>query len=149
MGRQDDRILHHFGEILEDEPLRPWGVSVDGARLDGEYAAVQVMNIRFVGPNLPLAPAADPHDGQFEVVLVGAAERQALLRYVRDRLSLAAADLPRLRVIAGRNITLQAPARTWLHLDDGAWPETPLQEAAGISISVRPGAVRLLTGGEG
>jgi diacylglycerol kinase (ATP) len=35
LGRQNDRILHHFGEILEDEPLRPWGVSVDGARLDG------------------------------------------------------------------------------------------------------------------
>ena len=144
LGQQNDRILHHFGEILEGEPLRAWSVMVDGARHDGEYAVVQVMNIRFVGPNLPLAPDADPHDGLFEVVLVGAHERQSLMRYARDRLAMAAGELPQLRVIKGRNVTLEAPAEVRLHLDDAAWPQVPLRESATISISVRPAAVQVL-----
>jgi diacylglycerol kinase (ATP) len=147
LGQQSDRILHQFGEILEGEPLRAWSVMVDGVRHDGEYAVVQVMNIRFVGPNLPLAPDADPHDGLFEVVLVGAEERQSLLRYTRDRLAMAAAELPQLRLIKGRNVTLEAPARVRLHLDDAPWPEEPLGEPATISISVRPGALQLLARG--
>jgi diacylglycerol kinase family enzyme len=132
--------------LLADEPLRPWEVSVDGARHDGDYLAVEIMNITFVGPNLPLAPDADPHDGLFEVVLVGVDERQALLRYTRDRVDLAAAGLPRLRVVQGRNITVQAPDGVRLHLDDGAWPAEPLRDSCTVSISVRPGAVQILSG---
>jgi diacylglycerol kinase (ATP) len=149
LGRETDRVLHHFGELLADEPMRPWSVAVDGVNHDGEYAAVEVMNIRFVGPNLPLAPAADPHDGRFDVVLVGADERQAVLRYVRDRLALAAADLPQLPVLSGRNITLEAPAGVHLHLDDAQWPveAQPLSEGATISVSVREGALRVMSGG--
>ncbi|HEX5579046.1 MAG TPA: diacylglycerol kinase family protein [Candidatus Limnocylindria bacterium] len=147
LGRQTDRILHHFGELLEDEPMRPWSVAVDGARHDGDYVAVEVMNIRFVGPNLPLAADADPHDGLFDVVLVGADERQALQAYVRDRVALAAAELPRLRVVTGRNVTLEAPARVSLHLDDAAWPADPPRDASTVSVSLRPGALRVLPGG--
>jgi diacylglycerol kinase family enzyme len=148
LGRETDRVLHHFGELLADEPLRPWEVSVDGARHDGDYLAVEIMNIKFVGPNLPLAPGADPHDGLFEVVLVGADERQSLLRYIRDRLALAAADLPRLQVLRGRNVTLSAPAGVALHLDDASWPDEPLRDASTICVSVRAGAVGVMTGAE-
>ena len=147
LGRQTDRILHHFGELLADEPLRPWCVSVDGVRHDGEYAAVEVMNIRFVGPNLPIAAEADPHDGQLEVVLIGAVEREALLRYARDRLAMAAAELPPLTVVQGRDITLEAPAGVWLHLDDSSWPKEPLTEPATICLGVRAGAVKVMPGG--
>lgn len=127
--------------------MRPWSVAVDGARHDGDYVAVEVMNIRFVGPNLPLAADADPHDGLFDVVLVGADERQALQAYVRDRVALAAAKLPRLRVVTGRNVTLEAPARVSLHLDDAAWPADPPRDASTVSVSLRPGALRVLPGG--
>ena len=146
LGHETDRVLHHFGEILADEPMRPWSVSVDGVSYDDEYLAVEAMNIRFVGPNLPLAPGADPHDGLLDVVLVGADERPALQAYVRDRLALAAAALPRLRVVRGRNIRLTAPEGTCLHLDDTAWPAKPLRDSSTISISVRPGAVRVMSG---
>ena len=147
LGRETDRVLHRFGELLADEPLRPWAVSVDGTRLDGDYVAVEVMNIRFVGPNLPLAPSADPHDGVFDVVLVGANERRALLRYAHDRLKLVAADLPQLAGATGREITLRAPAGTSLHLDDASWPRIqPLEEAVDIRVSLRAGALRVMSG---
>jgi diacylglycerol kinase (ATP) len=146
LGRETDRALHQFGEILADEPLRSWTVSVDGVRHDGDYAAVEVLNIRFVGPNLPLAPDADPRDGLFEVVMVGTHERRALQAYVRDRLTMAAADLPRLPVLRGRNVTLGAPAGVCLHLDDAAWPAKALRDPSTISLSVRPGAIQVLSG---
>ena len=94
-GARDRSRPAHFGEILAAEPLRPWSVSVDGVSHDDDYVAVEAMNIRFVGPNLPLAPDADPHDGLFDVVLVDADDRRALQAYVRDRLALAAAALPK------------------------------------------------------
>ena len=146
LGRETDRILHHQGELLVNEPPRPWSVSVDGVAHDGDYVVVEVMNIRFIGPNLPLAPDADPHDGLFEVVLVGADERPILERYLGDRLSMAAAELPRLPVVTGRNITLQAPAGVRMHLDDAPWPEEALREPSRLSISVRAGALQVLPG---
>ena len=146
LGRQTDRILHHFCEILTAEPQRAWSVSVDGVRHDGEYVAVEVMNIRFVGPNLPIAPEADPHDGLLEVVLIGAEEREALLRYTRDRLAMAAGELPQLSVVKGRDITLEAPAGVMLHLDDAPWPEDTVRDQSTISVSVHAGAVRVMPG---
>ena len=114
LGHETDRVLHHFGEMLADEPMRAWSVSVDGVRHDGDYAAVEVMNIRFVGPNLPLAPDGDPRDGLFDVVLVGLEGRQALLDYGRDRVAMAAAELPRLSVVRGeRSVWWPRPASTF------------------------------------
>ena len=148
LGGEADRALHHFGEILADEPMRAWSVSVDGAPHDGVYAAVEVMNIRFVGPNLPLAHDADARDGRFDVVLIGPDERSSLLDYVRDRVAMAAAELPRLSVVQGREIRLVAPAGVHLHLDDEPWPsEQPLSGAATLSVSVREGALRVMSGG--
>ena len=146
LGRETDRILHHQGELLVKEPSRPWSVSVDGVAHDGDYVVVEVMNIRFIGPNLPLAPDADPHDGLFEVVLVGPDERRILERYLSDRLNMAAAELPRLPIVTGRNVTLQAPAGVRLHLDDAPWPEEALRDSSTISVSVRPGALHVLPG---
>ena len=126
LGHETDRVLH-FGEILAAEPLRPWSVSVDGVSHDDDYVAVEAMNIRFVGPNLPLAPDADPHDGLFDVVLVDADDRRALQAYVRDRLALAAAA--RFRTAGG--------ARTQPHAG-GASRRVPAPRRRGMAGEAAP-----------
>lgn len=145
LGRETDRALHHLGILLAQEEVRPWAIAVDGQRRDGDYVAVEVLNIRFVGPNVPLAPDADPRDGLFDVVVIGADERKALLEYMAERLRLAGAPIPPLPVARGRQITLQAPAGVRLHLDDEPWPDPdPLVEAATISVEVQPGRLQVL-----
>jgi diacylglycerol kinase (ATP) len=145
LGRVTDRSLHRFGVLLNEEPERPWKVMVDGQRYDGAYVAVEVLNIRFVGPNLPIAPGADPRDGRLDVVLIGQDERIALRAYVDGILHVAASQVPQLPSIRGREIKLEAPADVHLHLDDSAWPDDePLEEPMSISVRVDAGALRVL-----
>ena len=83
LGRETDRALHLFGEIVREAPVGHWRVVADGTDLSGDYIAVEVLNIRFVGPNLPFAPQANPSDGLLDLVLVSEAERESLLAYVQ------------------------------------------------------------------
>jgi diacylglycerol kinase (ATP) len=62
-------------------------ITIDEQDYSGKYLLVEVMNIRSIGPNLQLAPAADPGDGLFEVVLVGEDKREQLAVYVNNKLN--------------------------------------------------------------
>jgi diacylglycerol kinase (ATP) len=147
LGRVTDRSLHRLGVLLDEEPMRHWSVSIDGAQHDGEYVAVEILNIRFVGPNLPLAPDADPRDGMLDVVLIGREECKALRDYLSGRLTLAAAALPGLPVLRGRDIRLDVPEGVRLHVDDGPWPDDKaLPNPAHLTVAVRPGALRVMPG---
>jgi diacylglycerol kinase (ATP) len=147
LGRETDRALHRLDVLLAEEKARSWSVTVDGASHDGRYVAVEVLNIKFVGPNLPLAPDADPGDGIVEVVLIGPDERGALRDYAAERLRMAASPLPALPCVRGREIQLVAPAGVRLHVDDQAWPDDePLSRRTSLAVTVQPGAIQVLTG---
>jgi diacylglycerol kinase family enzyme len=145
LGRETDRALSQLSELLTNEPVRPWSVSVDDESHDGNYVAVEMLNIRFVGPNVPLAADADPGDGLLDVVLIGTDEREALQRYLAERLRLAGAAIPMLRVVRGREVQLIAPSGAKLHLDDEPWPNAePLTSPAEITVALQPGALTVL-----
>ena len=44
------------------------------------------MNTQSIGPNLNLAPFADPGDGQFEVILISERQRDEFATYVHNKL---------------------------------------------------------------
>lgn len=136
LGRETDRALHLVAELAHEAPLRRWQVRADGVDLSGDYFAVEVMNIRFVGPNLPLAPGAFPGDGLLDVVLLGEAEREPLLAYLEGRLHLASGSLPDWRVTRARQVEFVAPAGVRWHLDDHNWPSAPPPDAATL-LTVR------------
>ena len=149
LGRETDRALHRLGVLLADEKARSWSVTVDGASHDGRYVAVEVLNIKFVGPNLPLAPDADPGDGLIDVILIGPDERGALRDYAAERLRMAASPLPALPCVRGREIQLVAPAGVRLHVDDQAWPDAePLARRTSLAVSIQPGAMQILNGAQ-
>jgi diacylglycerol kinase family enzyme len=54
----------------------------DSRRLSGQFLLVEIMNVRSIGPNLALAPEADPGDGLFDVVLVMADEHDKLAHHL-------------------------------------------------------------------
>ena len=90
---------------------------------------------RLLGPELRLAPAADPGDGLLDVVLLTGEKRDALLAYVEARLDGADAELPALGTRRGHELTLLPPDGAPLHVDDDPWPV----EGAG-PVVVRAGA---------
>jgi diacylglycerol kinase (ATP) len=145
LGRETDRAIHLIAELVDEAPARPWQVRAGDEDGSGDYLAVEVLNVRFVGPNVPLAPEADPSDGLFEVVVVSKADRAPILDYLDTRLRLASGTMPPLRTIRAAEVRLGAPAGVRLHVDDRSWPsERPLADPATLTVRCLPGAVTLL-----
>jgi diacylglycerol kinase family enzyme len=89
---------------------------LDGHDISGRYVLFEAMNIGFVGPNLELAPDADPGDGQFDVVLVPESDR-ALLADELHACELGSPDRRTLPSLRGRRLRL-ARGDFRVHLDD-------------------------------
>jgi diacylglycerol kinase (ATP) len=130
--------LRRYREMLAALAPAPAALSLDGQTVEGEFLLVQVMNICAVGPNLALAPDADPGDGYFDVVIAGEEHRAALDRYLRHREE-------------GRQARLELPTRRarevaidgWdqVHVDD----EVRLGSSLGtLSLRVESGALSVL-----
>lgn len=54
---------------------------------------VELMNIKFLGPNLKFAPGADPGDGFFDLVMISEEKRPELIRYLENLLSHSGPDV--------------------------------------------------------
>ncbi len=65
-------------QIVRDAKPLQLKIMIDGKELDGEWLGVEVMNIPFTGPGLPLAPKADFTDGMLDLVCF-AKDREAEL----------------------------------------------------------------------
>lgn len=141
LGHETDRALHLVSELVSEAEVRPWKIIADGKDLSGDYFAIEVLNIRFVGPNLPLAPGAFPGDGLFDVVMLRQRDRKPLLDYLEKRMHLASGHLPELRCSRAREIEIVAPPGVRWHLDDKNWPkEPPAPRKARLKVTCLHGA---------
>jgi diacylglycerol kinase family enzyme len=77
-------LLH---EMVLTAPVKKCQLQIDEIDYSGEFLLIEVMNIRSIGPNLTLAPEADPGDGEFEVVLVTEKQRDHLAEYVKQKIA--------------------------------------------------------------
>lgn len=148
LDREDDKVTSvqdMLRERLRRCPAMDLMVELDGQDLSGEYVLLEAMNIRHVGPNLYLAPDADPGDGLLDVVLLPHGERDALDEYLsqcRDGRptspSLTTHRGTRLRVV-------------WngfdVHIDDEPWPggsAKPPASPAGIDVTLGSHSIEFL-----
>lgn len=125
LGGAIDRALYLLRRAVNEARELPWRIELDGQDLSGRYIGVEALNIRSVGPNLPLAPDADAGDGRIDLVLVGDADRDELRRRLD---SVATAQTPgplRLPVRRGRRLRMVAPAGIAYHLDGEPWEPAP------------------------
>jgi diacylglycerol kinase family enzyme len=144
VGRETDRAVFLLREIGRKSRPQPWTVTIDGKDASGSYLAVEILNVRFGGPNIALAPKADPRDGRLDVVLIGPAERDALDVYLKSRLEHGAAAPLELPVRRARAVTLQAPRGAAFHLDDEIWPARGPVPKRPIEVRIWAGATRLI-----
>jgi diacylglycerol kinase family enzyme len=145
LGRETDRALHLLSELVKEAQVRPWRIKADGKDVSGEYFAIEVLNIRFVGPNVPLAPGAFPGDGLFDLVMLRERDRKPLLDYLEKRMHLASGQLPELRCRRAADIEIVAPPGVRWHLDDKNWPkEPPPARKAKLKVSCLSGAMTFI-----
>jgi diacylglycerol kinase family enzyme len=57
-------------------------IVVDGQRLNGDFLAVEVLNVAYTGPALPLAPCAEPGDGKFDAVCIPVSRRKDMISWL-------------------------------------------------------------------
>ncbi len=120
-GNKIDRALELLRREVSAAEPRPWGLRVDGLDLSGNFLLVEVMNIPFIGPNVPLACDADPGDGLLDVVALDQHDRDNLLDYLDSRISGNTIPLE-LPAVRGHRVELGVETEL-LHADDAPWPD--------------------------
>lgn len=130
------RLLH---EIADGASARACRVAADGIDLSGEFIAVEAMNVGLAGPDVPLAPDADPGDGLLELTLLREEDRMKLAAYAADRLHDRPVTALDLDVRRAKAIELYVPPKWPLHVDadvlDGS--------ADRLTVTVEPGPLVL------
>lgn len=119
----------------EAEPVE-FHAKLDGKDISGSYLMIEVVNLRYVGPNLHLAHDSQVGDGQFDVVLISESERDRLRYYLdhwqdnRERIAV----LPTKR---GKCLEIEWTGFP-LHIDDKLRPKPDMKpkEMAGL-VEVR------------
>lgn len=91
-------------------------LTIDGVDHSGKYMLVEVMNTQSIGPNLLLAPDADPGDGLLDVVVVPEQDKKKFARYIKDKIN-GDEDSYTFQKSRGSNIVASWDG-THIHIDD-------------------------------
>jgi diacylglycerol kinase (ATP) len=81
-----EEALKRLHDIVLDYKTRECSIVVDDKMYSGKFLMVEIMNIQSLGPNLNLAPDANPGDGEFEVILIPESQREELAKYIARRM---------------------------------------------------------------
>jgi diacylglycerol kinase (ATP) len=132
------RALH---DALADYRAFDLRATLDGADISGRYLLLEALNIRHVGPNLFLAPDADPSDGYLDFVLCTADKRREVADYLAYRLEGKQAA-PFLPVRKGKSLKLTWPGCAF-RLDDRLWPPKRLTDKKAKSQTAAPAEIEI------
>ena len=112
-------------------------IIVDGKTLGGDLLAIEVLNVAYSGPALPLAPQADPGDGKLDIVCVTAGRRKDMVDWLE-----APQEAPApVTITAGRKVKISGDL-PHQRLDDQVFD--PTEEKATIRISLEHEAAKVL-----
>jgi diacylglycerol kinase (ATP) len=140
-----DRALRRLQDMAVHCEAVDVAAALDGKDVSGRYILFEAINLRYVGPNMFLAPDGKPGDGLLDVVLVTEDERARLLEYLakwqdnRERLAV----LPTLR---GRRLQIEWTGYE-LHIDDKLYPrknDEPDKMAGVVEAYIKTAAVEIL-----
>ncbi|OQP57405.1 diacylglycerol/lipid kinase family protein [Niastella populi] len=112
---------------------------IDGEDHSGEFLMAEIMNTRFIGPNLFLSPHGHPGDGTFEVVLIPGEDQKKFAAYVDSKINNSE--------VAYSFVTIKAEdvkikwKGTHVHVDD---QQVTLKENAPVHVQVQKNALTFL-----
>ncbi len=131
--------LKQLHQVLWNYEPRHCHLEVDGTDHSGKFYMVEVMNIRSIGPNVMLAPLADPGDGEFEVVLIPESHKEKFSTYLEHRIE-EGNDAFHFHTLKGKNITIKWEG-TRIHVDDKM---LQLEKGIEVSIEMVPSALSVM-----
>ena len=114
------RIRENLLEVAKNFKACKAKIKLDGVKIKGKFLLVELINIRYIGPNFELAPNADPGDGFLDLVLIPEERREDLVTHLQDVLDGKKEQLP-LRDFV-QNLRVQHVEMQWkgkgVHVDD-------------------------------
>jgi diacylglycerol kinase family enzyme len=132
-GKSILRSISAAVQRLSNPHLHPGRVLMDAVDISEDYLLLEVLNTSSMGPQVKLAPAADPCDGVFDVVRINESNRDSLLAYVNGLLTESLEELPSVEVSRCHRIEI---------LLKGLSPFTPMRSAAATYEQARGGPAR-------
>lgn len=108
-------------------------IIIDGITHQGNFILIEILNIKSIGPNLMLAPEADPSDGELHVVLIEEQHRDSLLSYLKQQAVDEQASRP-WKVLKAESVELKIDFR-FMHVDDEL---IPIKKGKKMKIETRP-----------
>lgn len=102
--------------IIQNYEAKYCHIEADGRDYSGTYLMVELMNIASIGPNLVLAPMADPGDGYFDLILIADSQKDEFISYVDARQKGREGKIDA-KVIKAKNVTFQWAGKL-AHIDD-------------------------------
>ncbi|MFT2008406.1 diacylglycerol/lipid kinase family protein [Pontibacter sp. 13R65] len=112
-----DALAHQL-EILNKATPFTAEIDLGEEQMQGSYLLVEIMNIKYTGPNMNLAPKADPGDGWLDVVVVQESERIKLSDYLQACLR-GDENIDQFVVHRAKKILLTSNS-TQYHIDDSS-----------------------------
>lgn len=131
-------------EIVQKYEPKQCSLQVDGTDHSGKFLLAEIMNIRSIGPNMELAPMADPGDGEFEIVLVPESQRTKFIDFIKEMKEGKETSYT-FHILKGTNISIQWDG-THVHVDDKT---VKIPGNTKVDIEVKRGVLEfLVTPGE-
>jgi diacylglycerol kinase (ATP) len=126
---------------LHNWPAQNFRVVLDGRDIADDCILLEAMNINYVGPNLRLAPRANPGDGILDVVLVSGRDREVLADHL-DNFLEGKPISSHLTTYQGKTMRIDSAGMD-VHIDDHAFP-AETRELNHIDIKIQGHAIEFL-----
>jgi diacylglycerol kinase family enzyme len=124
-----NRNLTSLVVLLSEFPAMTLNLKLDGKEMSGSFLFMEIMNIKYAGPSLLIAPDADPRDSYLDCVLLDFADREGFAEYLTSQMSGKNGPAP-VKIIKARNIEFQWEGQP-IHVDDLIWTK-------GITVPAPP-----------
>lgn len=132
--------LERLHDIILNYKARECKIVLDKEAFSDKFLMVEIMNIQSLGPNLNLAPLADPGDGELDVILVPESQRDELAGYIERRLRYGKDEPFLYKAHRARKVRVSWNGHL-LHLDDELLKTEKSEE---LTIDVVQGVLEFL-----
>lgn len=138
--RVPKRILYQYAAVRALASYQPntYRIEVDGAVSEHRAATVIVANSGFYGNGMHIAPSASLTDGLLDVVVIRAASRLQLIRWLPKLYDGSHVDLEEVLVLTGKTVTVSGADHVAAYGDGERVADLP------VTATVRPAALTVL-----
>lgn len=110
------KALEELYSLILSQPALEYRITMDNKDYSGKYLMAEIMNIQSIGPNLLMAPNADPGDGYLDVILITEQQRGALAGYISELIKGNSTSFP-VHPVTAQKIAISSE-ELFVHADD-------------------------------